>query len=118
MDTSEIEITDFRGMTQPNAEERAEAVAIAQSDPKLASFFEDSSIRVSGGFLRRSEFDDDPCSREVCVLVQLHKGRADINFRKFVVVNLTQQKVVHYDFQANSRGGRGDRLSVLDGGAE
>lgn len=95
--TGSIETRQLVGV-QPTAEEIEEGMAIVRRDPKLAALVANPNLLLTGGFHNRSRYSDDPCSREICLDFAFMKPNYEGPAR-YVIVNLTREKVAHHDLR-------------------
>jgi hypothetical protein len=99
--TGQISIDDLLSAVQPNPEEIAAALAVIRRDPELATRLVDPAIHVTGGFYARSPRLDDPCSRDVCLLIELMNAGHGNGFANRVVVNLSSETVANRNFRSS-----------------
>jgi hypothetical protein len=84
------EIEDLTSLVQPSRAELRAAWDIIRADPGLRWLFDDPEIIPSGGFYDRSRVRDDPCSRDVCLLIEFVRHRPGHGFVKQVVVKIVK----------------------------
>jgi len=112
LDSGEIAIENLTSLVQPNREEIRAAWEIIRTDPGLRGLFDDPEIVPSGGFYDRSHIQDDPCSRDVCLLIEFIRRRPGHGFAKQVVVNLSRETIANPNFRTPHPANRGSRLSA------
>lgn len=112
LDTAEIAIEDLTSLVQPSREEIKAAWDIIRADSALQSLFDDPAIVPSGGFYDRSHVRGDPCSRDVCLLIEFARRRPGQGFAKRVVVNMSRETIANSDFHTPEPTQRGSRLSA------
>ena len=88
------------------------AWAIMRRDPTLLPYFSDPSVEVSGGFYDRSRVADDPCSRDVCLLIEIIRRRPAQGYAAQVVVNLSRDEIVNRNFRTPRSNARANRLTA------
>ena len=99
LETGRIAIADLLGLVQPSQDEIEDALAVIQRDPVLAPLLTDPNIFVSGGYYDRSPVAADPCSRDICLLIEMMPVGHGRGFQNRVVVNLSRGSIANRNFR-------------------
>jgi hypothetical protein len=113
--TGEVNITDDKGSIQPNQEEIADAIALVHADPELGAMMDGSTLHVDGGFYERSPIAEDPCSHDVCLLIEMMNPGHGSGFARRVVVNMSRRDIANRNFQGPKSFGETVPLADLGG---
>jgi hypothetical protein len=115
LDTAALEVEELLDWVQPNDEEFRAAVAVVARDRELGPLVADPRIHVTGGFYERSPYAGDPCSKDVCLYVELmHAGHGQ-GFAKRLIVNLSRETIANRDYQWSGDPDRPTPLTDLGG---
>jgi hypothetical protein len=113
--TGALEITDDKGAIQPNADEIADAVNLVHADAELGALIDSHPLHIDGGFYERSPVAEDPCARDVCLLIELMNPGHGNGFARRVVVNLSRRDIANRNFQGPRNAGEIVPLADLGG---
>jgi len=115
LETGEISVRDRADLIQPNQDEVEAALAVIARDPALAPLLGDASIHVDGGFYDRSPLAKDPCSKNVCLIIELMNAGHGNGWAHRVIVNLSRETIANRDFHGPTREGQIVPLTDLGG---
>ncbi len=113
LDSGQISIRDLYDSVQPTREEVAAAIDIIRRDPQLGRLVDDPSIHVDGGFYERGMIERDPCSKDICLIVELMNAGVGNGWANRVIVNLSKELIANRNFRGPTVEGQIVPLSDL-----
>ncbi|MEM7052275.1 MAG: hypothetical protein AAF604_21590 [Acidobacteriota bacterium] len=103
LDSGELQHRNDHGLIQANRAEIDAGMAIILADEGLQHYANDPDHVLNGAFFLRSPYEDDPCSRNICLIYHFVDTKSTVSrSSQRVLVDLTRQEIAdgRYNFSA------------------